>query len=159
MNPRAKLIIPTLVLLATMVSAAYASFSVLTLTSQTTVQEDITGVTTQDFAAHIFPGESTTWTFTVSNAKTSGAQGVEIHFTSDPHPLRQSVSYSVSVAGDGPNLNPCISGATDAAVCAPISVPAAGVGGSGTVTVTVTLSAAGDAAPGDVALHAEIFRV
>ncbi len=153
MNPRAKLIIPMLILLATTVSAAYASFSVMTISSTTNVQENISGATTEDFSANIFPGESTTWTFTVSNAKSSGAQGVEIHFTST-NPLQQGVSYSVSVAGDGPNLNPCISGATGPAVCAPISVPA-----SGTVTVTAILSAAGDAAPGSVTLHAEILRV
>ncbi len=151
---RARLVIPALMLVATMVYGAYASFSVLTISSTTAVTENIIATETQEFTASLFPGESAEWVFTVSNAKSSGAQSVDIVFSPDPDPLGHGVTYSVKVEGDGLGLDPCVSGASGQATCSPISVPA-----SGTVTVTVTFSAASDAAPGSVEISAEILRV
>lgn len=151
---KARLVIPALLLVATMVYGAYASFAVLTISSTTTVTENISATETNEFTASLFPGEQATWTFTVSNANPSNAQSIDIVFTPDPDPLGQGVTYSVTVTGDGPNLDPCVTGASGQATCSPISVPA-----SGTVTVEVTVSAAFDAAPGSIELEAQVFRV
>lgn len=139
-------------LVATMVYGAYASFSVLTIDSSTEVIENISALETTEFAARLYPGETTSWVFTVDNAKTSGSQSVEIDFT--PSPSTPGLTYSVTVTGDGPDLDPCISGATGPETCAPVTISA-----SGTVTVTVSVSIASDATPGTATISATILRV
>lgn len=140
-------------LATTLVYAGYASFSVLTINSSAEVLENIDASETTEFAASLYPGDpATSWVFTVSNAKTSGPQSVEIMFT--PSPSTPGATYSVTVTGDGPDLDPCISAASGPATCAPISIPA-----SGTITVAVTLSIASDAAPGAVTISATVLRV
>jgi len=149
---KTRLIIPVLLLATTLVYAGYASFSVLTINSSAEVLENIAASETTEFAGPLYPGEPTSWVFTVSNAKTSGPQSVEIAFT--PGPSTPGMTYSVTVTGDGPDLDPCISAASGPATCAPISVPAAG-----TITVTVNLTIASDAAPGAVTISATVLRV
>jgi len=139
-------------LASTLVYAGYASFSVLTINSSAEVLENIVASETTEFAASLYPGEPASWVFTVSNAKTSGPQSVEIMFT--PSPSTSGATYSVTVTGDGPDLDPCIAAASGPATCAPISIPA-----SGTITVAVNLTIASDAAPGAVTISATVLRV
>lgn len=149
---KTRLIIPVLMLATTLVYAGYASFSVLTINSTAEVLENISASETAEFTGSLYPGEATTWVFTVDNAKTSGAQSIEIAFT--PSPSTPGVTYSVTVTGDGPDLDPCISAASGPATCAPISIPA-----DGTITVTVALSIASDATPGSATISATVLRV
>ncbi len=168
MNPRIKLLIPTVMLVATIVSGAYASFLVTSIHSDARVKENVSVRESQEFTPEeFFPGESATWVFTVMNDRTLGSQTVQINFFPSPASLPQGISYTVGVTGDGLGLDPCITSATGSASCSGIVISAGG--GSpfapGTVTVTVTLSAASDAAAGSssspvrVTITADILRV
>ncbi len=149
MNSKARLIIPALLIAATLIGSAYATFLVTTFTGTTNVEENISITPSSQTVANIFPNGDATFTFTVSNAAPN-AQNVELdatlaaptgvcisNFTAD-----STTVTSTCTSGSGTVPVPATSGMTTSSITVSIKVHAAGDAATGAVTVTINVSRA-----------------
>lgn len=140
---RKKLAIIASLLLVLSVSVVYAGYLVTTQTSSAVVLENISYTLTHDFS-DIYPGESTSWAFSITNVKPS-SQDVMIK---DVSVLPTGVSITgVTVDGNPYTGADLIAGITQ-------SVPA-----SGSLAVSITVTASSDCATGAFTVTITIERV
>ncbi len=144
MNFTPRLIIPAILLVATITGSAYAIYLVTTFVGTTNVVEDISVNPPTQTIADITPNGDATFTFTVANSATL-AQGIQLD-VSLTAPSGTCLS-AFAVDGHTVTLSACASSS------APETVPA-----SGSVSVSITVHAAGDAALGSVTLNAAVSR-
>jgi len=125
------------------VSIVYAGYLVTTESSSANVNENISYTLTHDFS-DIYPSETTSWAFSISNAGGT-AQNVSIIGT-DPFPAGVSVS-TVTIDGSSYTWADLQAGITQ-------TVPA-----SGSISVSIEVTAAPDSATGAFTVTVTIERV
>ena len=134
----------TVLLLAVLsVSVVYGAYLVTTESSSANVNENVSYTLTHDFS-DIYPSETTSWAFAISNA---GGVAQDVMITgSDPFPSGVSVS-AVTIDGSTYTWADLQAGITQ-------SVPAAG-----SISVSIEVSAASDSATGTFTVTVMIERV
>lgn len=127
------------------VVGAAAAYAVTSISSQTAVQEAVTVTEVTPLAASMYPGETNTWTFTVSNA----APDVNYTITLIPNVVADSGVNAIitSVTVDGTEITPDQSGNYVFTLYA-----------GSTSTVDVTIQVTSDSAPGTVSVSMTVDR-